>query len=228
MQLTFGNWGLPKRKRFTAQELAVKYDNLSPTWDKTIQRMGFDRAYTNLFTDLAADGQLTHLGGGAKIFDAGVGTGSLSYALAQAHTANMNFHGIDISDNMIEQAHANMSQLGIDAQLRTGDARYLPYEDNSFDCVITAHMLEHLDNPLIGLKELVRILKPQGTLLLVMTRKSVIGKYIDLQWRLNRVDEDTLQCWFSYLGLQHVTQHYFAAPFWANWASMVFTAQKVD
>ena len=46
----------------------------------------------------------------------------------------------------------------------------LPFEENTFDAVIGAHVLEHLDDdPFAGLSEMVRLLKPGGPLVVVPT-----------------------------------------------------------
>jgi SAM-dependent methyltransferase len=59
--------------------------------------------------------------------------------------------------------------LGRNITQRLGDARQLPYPDNSFDKVFSISVMEHLsNNHLQALTELVRVLKPGGKLLLTM------------------------------------------------------------
>jgi ubiquinone/menaquinone biosynthesis C-methylase UbiE len=48
----------------------------------------------------------------------------------------------------------------VDAGLHLCDVRELPFEDDTFDAVICVHMLEHLPNPLVRLREMVRVLRP--------------------------------------------------------------------
>jgi ubiquinone/menaquinone biosynthesis C-methylase UbiE len=60
------------------------------------------------------------------------------------------------------------------------DASNLSFPDNSFDRVIAAHVLEHLANPHEVLREWVRVLKPDGTLSLVLPCDPGVG------WRLGR------------------------------------------
>ena len=45
-----------------------------------------------------------------------------------------------------------------------GDATNLPFHDSSFDCIITSEMLEHIDDDVLALSELSRVLRPGGTL----------------------------------------------------------------
>lgn len=53
--------------------------------------------------------------------------------------------------------------------IEDGDAQYLiDVEDNTFDFVVSSHCLEHLINPLIALKSWIRIVKPQGHLIITV------------------------------------------------------------
>ena len=45
-----------------------------------------------------------------------------------------------------------------------GDATRLPFPDNTFDCVVTSEVLEHIQNDVAAIAELHRVLKPGGTL----------------------------------------------------------------
>lgn len=69
-------------------------------------------------------------------------------------------YGCDASEKMLECAKARWA----DKQLICGDARNLPYEDASFDTIITMHMLMHLDAETIEavMKEVHRVLRPGG------------------------------------------------------------------
>jgi 2-polyprenyl-3-methyl-5-hydroxy-6-metoxy-1,4-benzoquinol methylase len=52
------------------------------------------------------------------------------------------------------------------AELITGDATKMPYGDASFDCVVNVSMLEHLKDPGSAINEMLRVLKPDGQLVL--------------------------------------------------------------
>ena len=52
-----------------------------------------------------------------------------------------------------------------------GDIRNLIIEGNAFDLIYTRHCLEHLDDPLRALKNIVKILKPKGTLLAIVPKE---------------------------------------------------------
>ena len=69
-------------------------------------------------------------------------------------------HGCDASENMLKAA----AERWENKQLICSDARNLPYEDASFDTVITMHLLMHLDEATIQeiMNEVHRVLRPNG------------------------------------------------------------------
>jgi GR25 family glycosyltransferase involved in LPS biosynthesis len=87
---------------------------------------------------------------GASVLDAGGGASPPSPRLAQRGHAVTN---IDLEGRGIEQ----MKKLTDKIVWDQGDIRQLPYPDNSFDCVICCSVLEHVENPLLAVKELIRV-----------------------------------------------------------------------
>lgn len=57
-------------------------------------------------------------------------------------------------------------EKGIRAQFMRVDAHYLPFENNSFDCVVLAEVLEHVYSPYRVLEEVRRVLAPDGILII--------------------------------------------------------------
>lgn len=83
-----------------------------------------------------------------KILDVGCGTGLVSQLYP-----NHDIVGIDISDGMLEQNPYIWKKA---------PAESIPFPDNHFDFVICRSLLHHLDDPRLGLGEMVRVLKPGG------------------------------------------------------------------
>lgn len=54
-----------------------------------------------------------------------------------------------------------------------GDIRNLILDENSFDVIFTRHCLEHLDDPILALKNIVSMLKPGGTLLAIVPKEKI-------------------------------------------------------
>jgi len=84
-----------------------------------------------------------------KILDCGCGTGFVSQLYP-----SFDIVGIDISDGMLS---------GNPHKWIKAPAEAIPFPDNHFDWVICRSLLHHLDDPVIGLKEMFRVLKPGGT-----------------------------------------------------------------
>ena len=110
--------------------------------------------------------------------DAGIGTGELTAALAH-HRPDAAWHGIDISDAMLDKAAA---RLNLKADFRQANLTDLPYEDNTFDLIISAHALEHMPDPDVGMAELLRVLKPGQPFVIVATRLCPITTMLSLRW----------------------------------------------
>src|SRR3954467_14600791 len=92
-----------------------------------------------------------------RILDVGCGTGANLEMLSQFGDAE----GVDVS----QDALAFCRERGL-ANVHLGAAEKLPYEDESFDLVTALDVVEHLDDDVGGLKEMRRVLKPQGRALL--------------------------------------------------------------
>lgn len=69
--------------------------------------------------------------------------------------------GLELEDEIIRKAQANVGHLP-DLTLTRGNIYALPFPDNYFDGVILSEILEHIDEDVRGLKEVLRVLKPGG------------------------------------------------------------------
>ena len=102
-----------------------------------------------------------------KILVVGCGSGLEAAILAQKLEAHV--VGIDIVGNFDSEAAKF-------ASLEVGNAMSLRFVDSSFDFVYSYHALEHIDNPLLSLKEMKRVLKDGGGYWIgTMNRHRLIG-----------------------------------------------------
>ena len=116
-----------------------------------------------------------------KILEIGVGTGKNfpHYPSGACVT------GIDIADRMLVVARKKAAELGLSFDLGEGDAQNLSFPDNSFDTVVATFVFCSVPDPVQGLKELRRVVKPAGRILLlehVRIDRPIIGWLMD---RLN-------------------------------------------
>lgn len=118
---------------------------------------------------------------GEQVLEVGCGTGNELIDFAELVGAGGKIAGIDISPGMLAVAHQKLSlqPLTASVELRVGDARQLPYEDNSFDLAYCSFTLELFpeDDIKTVLAEILRVLKPGGRLGVVSMAKVPEGEH---------------------------------------------------
>ena len=181
----------------SSADLASRYDAVSGKWARTARRFRLNAAYCEPLLASQVVKDLMQVEPQARILDCGVGNGSLSIALSSLMKGPADFHAIDTSAEMLVQAKSVMQHAGLDPQLLQADVMSLPYEDQSFDVVMAAHVLEHLPDPQRALAEMVRVLKPDGMVFLCVTRPSVFGALIQLLWRTWAITEEEGIAWLN-------------------------------
>lgn len=217
----FGSWQISVgRRALSLDELTQRYDESAPRWQAGIERLGFPAAYDSVLQEIMGDEMP------ARVLDCGVGTGALSQALIRVVKAPFALTAVDLSPRMLEQAKQVLQGTDADLILRQADAEALPYDDNTFDLVMTAHMLEHLVDPSLALSEMVRVLKPGGRLIACLTRRSWLGMMIHLKWRTHRVTPSQAQQLLAVAGLDSVDNVTFGAAPWCRQLSLVCTGHK--
>jgi demethylmenaquinone methyltransferase / 2-methoxy-6-polyprenyl-1,4-benzoquinol methylase len=112
---------------------------------------------------------------GQRVLDVACGTGRGTVGLAQAVGTSGRVDALDLSEAMLSQSRAKINKLGLSDRVhfKQGNARELPYADETFDLVYNGYMFDLI--PLAGfspiLKEMARVLKPGGKLVLVNMSK---------------------------------------------------------
>lgn len=104
---------------------------------------------------------------GEQALDIGCGTGIYSLLLA---LHGLEVTGIDISSGMLQKAEKQKQSI----RFMEGDIHTLPFEDNTFDLVISNLVLEFVTSPNDVIAEGMRVLKPDGRMVVGM-----IGKHSD-------------------------------------------------
>jgi len=92
----------------------------------------------------------------------------------------------DISFELTKTAKANAKRLGYTtASYVVGDARTLPYRDNSFDLVVSDSTLDHFedtDDITLGIRELARVLRPGGVLIITLDNPRNLSEPLFRAW----------------------------------------------
>ncbi len=198
MELILGTWRVSvERIPPSALELIAMYNHAARYWQRGLQHLGYPHAYRALFARLQADGWLPHRPRGIRVLDAGTGTAAFSVALASTWSTPLQLDGVDMAPAMLEEARCVLELQGIAAQLHQANICALPFVKETFDLVISAHALEHLADPEIGLRELVRVLRPGAPLLLVVTRPGIIDGLMRWKWRYRTIRMAQLVSWLE-------------------------------
>lgn len=97
-----------------------------------------------------------------------------------------NLVSVDISFDLTRTAHENAAQLGYgSATYVTGDARTLPFADDSFDLVVSDSTLDHFHASTDigqGIRELARVLRPGGVLIITLDNPTNIAEPLFRAW----------------------------------------------
>ena len=96
---------------------------------------------------------------GDKVLDVACGTGNTAIPAART---GADVTGVDIAPNLIDQAVARAVAEGVKAKFEVGDAEALPYDDASFDAVVTMFGAMFAPRPDVTAAELKRVTKPGG------------------------------------------------------------------
>jgi ubiquinone/menaquinone biosynthesis C-methylase UbiE len=97
-----------------------------------------------------------------RVLEVAVGTG----LNLERYPEGVELTGIDLSPQMLDRAKARARSLGIDADLRVGNAQDLDFPDASFDTVVCTFSLCAVPDDAGAVDEMVRVLRPGGLLLL--------------------------------------------------------------
>lgn len=105
---------------------------------------------------------------GDRVLDVGTGPGYLALAASRLVGADGAAAGIDAAPEMIERARLLAARRGSKAEYLVASAERLPFDDHTFDVVVSRLVLHHLpyDVKLRALREMARVLRPGGRLLL--------------------------------------------------------------
>ncbi len=104
-----------------------------------------------------------------SILDIATGTGDLAINLAETNAEKI--IGLDISSGMLEIGKEKIKRKNLDSKIEMvlGDSENMPFDDNSFDAITVAFGVRNFETLENGLKEILRVLKPGGTFVILET-----------------------------------------------------------
>ena len=103
------------------------------------------------------------------VLDIATGTGDLAINLAETKATKI--VGLDISSGMLEIGKQKINKKSLESKIEMvlGDSENMPFEDNSFDAITVAFGVRNFETLENGLKEIYRVLKPNGTFVILET-----------------------------------------------------------
>ncbi|MHB8168919.1 MAG: class I SAM-dependent methyltransferase [Thermoleophilia bacterium] len=102
--------------------------------------------------------------GGTRFLDLGAGSGYITLELAQRVQSSAQIISADVSPDLMKVLLEKANTLGIASRIETVicDVREMPFEDASFDAIVSSYLLHEVDELSIVFSEVYRILKPGG------------------------------------------------------------------
>lgn len=123
----------------------------------------FDRFASFLMPGAEAFVARLSLGPEVRVLDVGCGTGNATIPAAQTGAKVV---GIDIATNLLEQGRRRAGEEGLEIRFEEGDAEDLPYEDASFDVVISLFGAMFAPRPERVAAELIRVCRSDGKIVM--------------------------------------------------------------
>lgn len=145
---------------------AIDKGTLKSVYDRVARRYDFQHAFLTAGSDqrgrrILADKAISS---GDRILDCGSGTGSSTLLVLEKAGPSGTVVLFDMSDGMLAVARQRIDAAGASGQVefKTGDMLDLPFEDNSFDVVLSTYSMCPIYDPDKGAQELYRVTKPGG------------------------------------------------------------------
>lgn len=151
---------LSKKEQVTKMfdTISGEYDNLN-----RVISFGIDIKWRDKVVKIVEDAQPEN------ILDIATGTGDLAISLAK--TSATKIIGLDISAGMLEVGKVKIKSKKLDDKIEMiiGDSENLPFDDNTFDAITVAFGIRNFEHLEKGLADILRVLKPGGTFIILET-----------------------------------------------------------
>jgi ubiquinone/menaquinone biosynthesis C-methylase UbiE len=197
------------------------YDRIADVHNFALKLNGYRRSVAKYLRSLDLE-----LGPDSTVLDVGSGTGIVTMSLLDSGFKPRQVVALDLSFNSLRVSREQFAKKKRYAPIDVtqGNILTLPFEDGTFDLVMTCGVLEYvnLDD---GLKELSRVLKPSGKLVLLPVKAGIVGSMLEILYNfkihpLNDVRSVSTQ-YFDIVG-----NHEFPINEPISWSKTIFLLEK--
>ena len=147
------------------EQVAKMFDTISKEYDglNRVISFGIDIKWRNKVVEIIGESNPK------KILDIATGTGDLAISLTKTNAEKI--IGLDISEGMLNVGKQKIEKLQLTNQIEMvlGDSEKIPFSDNSFDAITVAFGVRNFEDLEKGLSEIYRVLKPNGTFVVLET-----------------------------------------------------------
>ena len=197
------------------------YDRIADVHNFALKLNGYRRSVAKYLRSLDLE-----LGPESTVLDAGSGTGIVTMSLLDSGFRPKKVVALDLSFNSLRVSREQFEKKRKydDVEVTQGNILTLPFAESTFDMVMTCGVLEYvnLDD---GLKELSRVLKPNGKLVLLAVKAGIVGSMLEILYNfkihpLNDVKRVSTQ-YFDIVG-----NHEFPINEPISWSKTIFLLEK--
>lgn len=153
----------PVPARPQASKVESMFDEVAPKYDlaNTILSLGIHHLWRKTLVKLSG----AHTG--EKVLDCATGTGDLAIEFKKVVGPQGAVLGTDFCKGMLDLAPAKARSQNLNIQFEIQDVTKLPYPDATFDIVSISFGIRNVEKPVQGIKEMLRVLKPGGRLMIL-------------------------------------------------------------
>lgn len=141
------------------EQVEQMFDNISPKYDllNRLFSLGIDQGWRRKVVHLLGQEPVE------RLLDVATGTADLAIL---GSTKAQQVTGVDISEGMLQHGRVKVARKGLQERvvLQQADSEALPFADASFDAVTVAFGVRNFEHLALGVREMVRVLRPNGRL----------------------------------------------------------------